>query len=121
MAKLEFYCCDCKKLFESEPDGTGYEQAPCLDCKQVCMTAEFEGKSSTAQKKERFVVVAEFYDEAEAEPLVDALEKAGIELQINLPDVTEGDFFMGGNDNVCVLVESEMADKARAIMEKFGD
>ncbi len=118
MAVLEFYCCDCDRLFESEPDSTGYEQAPCPYCEQICMTSEFEGKSSKNEEKaERFVVVAEFFDEEAAEPLVQRLEDSGISIQINLPDVGDGDFFTGGNDNVCVLVPAEDADTARKIIE----
>ena len=117
MPILEFYCCDCDKLFESEPDGTGYEQAPCPICTQVCMTAEFEGKASKKKDEERFVVIAEFYDEESAEPLLQKLEAADIPIQVNLPDVTEGDFFTGGNDNVCVLVPADAASIAREIIQ----
>ena len=39
--KLQFYCTDCEKDFESEPDGTGYEQAPCPSCNELCMTMQF--------------------------------------------------------------------------------
>lgn len=118
MSKLEFYCCDCEMLFESEPDGTGYEQANCPQCKQISMTAEFEGMSTKKEsKKERFVVVAEFYDEASAEPTINKLDEAGIELQVNLPDIVDGDFFTGGNDNVCILVAADMADVARQVID----
>lgn len=118
MAKLEFYCCDCELIFESEPDGTGYDQAPCTKCQQIAMTSEFEGKSTKEEKKEaRFIIIAEFTDEASAEPLTQALEDAGLPVQINLPDVTEGDFFTGGSDNVCVLVPADLADRAREIIE----
>ena len=120
MAMTEFYCCDCEKNFDSEPDGTGYEQAPCPECKQTCMTAEFEGKSSKEEKKVRFVVVGEFFDKDAAEPLIEELEKAEIPIEVNLPDIVEGDMFTGGNDNLCVLVLAELADQARAIMEGMG-
>ena len=123
MAKMEFYCCDCEKNCDSEPDSTGYEQAPCPECKQTCMTAEFEGKSTAADKKEknRFVVIAEFADEPSAEKLIVALEEAGLPIEVNLPDIVEGDFFTGGNDNVCVLVPADEADQARALMEKLPE
>lgn len=118
MAMLEFYCCDCHRIFESEPDGTGYEQAPCPQCESVCMTAEFEGQGTgKTETKLRFVVVAEFADENSAEPLTHRLEDAGIPVQVNLPDVTEGDFFLGGNDNVCILVPAEFAARARQIID----
>lgn len=118
MADLEFYCCDCELVFESEPDGTGYDQAPCPQCDQICMTSEFEGKSTSKEKtRSRFVIIAEFVDEASAEPLTEKLEAAGIPVQINLPDVTEGDFFMGGSDNVCLLVPADIAERAREIIE----
>lgn len=117
MATLEFYCCDCKRIFESEPDGTGFEQAPCPQCRLVCMTSEFEGKGTRkVASKLRFVVVAEFVDEKSAKPLTYRLEEAGIPVQINLPDVTQGDLFMGGNDNVCVLVPADLANHAREII-----
>lgn len=117
MAILEFYCCDCEKIFESEPDGTGYEQAPCPHCQQISMTSEFEGKSTKKETEERFVVIAEFFDEKSAEPLIEKLEAAQVPIQVNLPDVTEGDFFTGGNDNVCILVPADAADIARQIIE----
>ena len=120
MAIMEFYCCDCKFLFESEPDSTGYEQAPCSKCEQICMTSEFEGKASSKPESSRPVVVAEFFDEEAAEPLIERLEKAGLEIQITLPDVTEGDFFVGGvSENVCVMVESKDSEIARQIIESM--
>lgn len=122
MAKLEFYCCDCDLIFESEPDGTGYDQAACPKCEQVSMTSEFEGKSTKeVEKKSRFIVVAEFLDEAAAVPVTQKLEEAGLPVQINLPDVTEGDFFMGGSDNVCVMVPSDLAERARELIEQVTD
>lgn len=117
MAIMEFYCCDCDYIFESEPDGTGYDQAPCSKCEQICMTSEFEGKATEKESEKRYVVIAEFFDEESAEPLIERLETAEIPIQVNLPDVTEGDFFTGGNDNVCVLVPAGMADVARQIIE----
>lgn len=122
MATMEFYCCDCQLIFESEPDGTGYDQAPCPQCQQICMTSEFEGKSTTKEEKVRFIVVAEFLDEESAEPVIEALEKAGLEIQITLPDVTEGDFFMGGvSENVCVMVDAEKADIARQVIQAMDE
>ena len=119
MAQMEFYCCDCELVFESEPDGTGYDQAPCPQCNHVSMTSEFEGK---ATEKSRFIVIAEFYDEDSAEPLLVKLEDAGIEVQVTLPDVTEGDFFTGGvNENVCVMVDSGVADEARKIIQSMDE
>lgn len=117
MAVMEFYCCDCELIFESEPDGTGYDQAPCPKCMQICMTSEFEGKATKQKMDQRFVVIAEFYDEESAEPLLEKLEAAEIPIQVDLPDVTEGDFFTGGNDNVCVLVPAHAAERARQIIE----
>ena len=83
------------------------------------MTSEFEGKSTKEddKKEARYIVIAEFVDEESAEPLTQKLEDAGLPIQINLPDVTEGDFFMGGNDNVCILVPADMADQARQIID----
>ncbi len=121
MAVLEFYCCDCEHLFESEPDGTGYEQSPCPKCQQIAMTAEFEGKSSKEKKEERFVVIAEFADEESAAPLTQLLEEAELPVQINLPDVVESDFFTGGSDNVCILVPADKAEQAREIIESAMD
>ena len=122
MPLMEFYCFDCDKIFESEPDGTGYEQAPCPLCEQICMTSEFEGKATNKdQAKSRFVVVGEFADEESAEPLIVALEDAGLPVEVNLPDIVEGDFFTGGNDNVCVLVPADNADQARGIMEGLAE
>ena len=121
MAIMEFYCCDCELIFESEPDDTGYEQAPCPKCQRICMTSEFEGKSTKEdQSAIRFVVVAEFADEASAEPLIELLESSGMPVEVNLPDIVEGDFFTGGNDNVCVLVPADEADHARKLMEKMS-
>lgn len=116
MSQLEFYCCDCQLLFNAEPDGTGYEQSPCPQCQNIAMTSEFEGKA-TAQQQERMVIIAEFADEASAEPLAEKLDAAEIPLQINLPDLGDGDFFTGGNDNVCILVPASQADNARRILE----
>lgn len=122
MAQLEFYCCDCQFIFESEPDGTGYDQSPCPKCQQISMTSEFEGKSTQKEEKIRFVVIAEFLDEESAEPLIEALEKAAFEVQITLPDVTEGDFFMGAvSENVCVMVDAEKADDARVIIQTLDE
>jgi hypothetical protein len=125
MALMEFYCCDCELIFESEPDGTGYDQAPCPQCQQICMTSEFEGKATKKEEKDkkvRFIVVAEFLDEESAEPVVVALEDAGLEIQITLPDVTEGDFFMGGvSENVCVMVDAEQADIARQVIQAIDE
>ena len=39
---LEFYCRDCDAVFEAAPDGTGYEQAPCPACGEMCLTVQFE-------------------------------------------------------------------------------
>ncbi len=118
VADLEFHCCDCELTFESVPDGTGYAQSECPQCQQICMTAEFEGKSTKAlESSQRFIIIAEFADEGSAEPLTEKLEAAGIPVQINLPDVTEGDFFMGGSDNVCVLVPANFAERARQVIE----
>lgn len=39
---LLFYCRECEATFESEPDGTGYEQAPCPACGDICLTVQFE-------------------------------------------------------------------------------
>ncbi len=115
---LEFYCCDCELIFEAEPDGTGYEQAPCPTCQQISMTSEFEGKSTARdQDRVRYVIIAEFVDESSVEPVIGKLEAEGIPIQINLPDVTEGDFFTGGSDNVCLLVPTDMAERARRIIE----
>lgn len=117
---LEFYCCDCEKIFESEPDGTGYEQAPCPDCQRTCMTSEFEGKSTDQDNQQtRFVVVAEFADQKSAQPLIEALQAEGMPVEMNFPDV-EGDFFTGGNENFCVLVPADQADQARGVMEKLA-
>ena len=122
MSVLEFYCCDCELLFESVLDGTGYEQAPCPKCQQICMTSEFEGKSSKKdESKIRFVMIAEFVDEEAAEPLIGILENAEIPVQVNLPDVTEGDFFTGGSDFVGVLVPATMAEKARFVIQQYDE
>ena len=47
---LLFYCRDCEATFESEPDGTGYEQAPCPECGEICMTVEFEREEQKRQR-----------------------------------------------------------------------
>ena len=122
MAIIEFYCCDCSHLFESEPDGTGYEQAPCPKCTLVCMTSEFEGKSSKKEEvKSRMVIVAEFAELPEAEKLFDALEDSGVEPQINSPDVGADDFFGGGSDLYGVLVPSDQAEVARQVIEAMAE
>ncbi|MEM9410671.1 MAG: hypothetical protein AAGA30_06130 [Planctomycetota bacterium] len=122
MANLEFYCCDCELLFESEPDGTGYEQALCPKCPQICMTSEFEGKATKKdESKIRYVVVAEFVDEESAEWMIEVFERAEIPIQVNLPDVTEGDFFTGGSDSVQVLVPASMAEQARMAVQAFDE
>ena len=122
MAIIEFYCCDCSHLFESEPDGTGYEQAPCPKCTLVCMTSEFEGKSSKKEEvKSRMVIVAEFAELPEAEKLFDALEDSGVEPQINSPDVGADDFFGGGSDLYGVLAPSDQAEVARQVIEALAE
>ena len=114
---MEFYCCDCQLIFDAQPDGSGYEQAPCPQCQQISMTSAFEGKSTAeTSPRSRMVVVAEFIDEAAAEPMVDKLEREGIPVQINLPDVG-GDFLTGGSDNVSLLVPSELAPRARQMIQ----
>ncbi len=40
--QLRFYCRDCEVVFDAIPDGTGYEQAPCPACREICLTVEFE-------------------------------------------------------------------------------
>jgi hypothetical protein len=116
---IEFYCCDCRFNFHSEPDGTGYAQAVCPKCQQLCMTAEFEGKAASASPDpSKFVVVAEFYDEKSSEAFTAALDNAGIPLLIKLPEVT-GDFITGGNENVCLLVPSDQVDQARQIFDRL--
>jgi len=39
---LQFYCRGCEATFESEPDHTGYEQAQCPACGELCLTVQFE-------------------------------------------------------------------------------
>jgi hypothetical protein len=39
--QLTFYCDACDLQFKAEPDGTGYEQAPCPKCRYVCVTVDF--------------------------------------------------------------------------------
>ena len=118
MALIEFYCCDCQHLFESEPDGSGYEQAPCPKCTLVCMTSEFEGKSSKKEEEKiRMITVAEFETFEEAEKLCEGLEEAGVEPQINTPDVGEDDFFGGGSDLYAVLVKVDQAEIARHVID----
>lgn len=118
MAIIEFYCCDCEHHFKTEPDGSGYDQAPCPKCKLVCMTSEFEGKSTEKEdEKIRMIVVAEFETFEEAEKLCDGLEEAGIEPEINTPDVGADDFFGGGSDLYAVMVKADQTDIARHVID----
>lgn len=38
---MTFRCDHCDLDFASKPDGTGYDQAPCPSCGQLCVTLEF--------------------------------------------------------------------------------
>jgi len=53
---LRFYCRDCQATFESEPDGTGYEQAPCPACGDICMTVQFEQEEQERHNREATVL-----------------------------------------------------------------
>ena len=53
---LTFYCRDCDIVFESPPDGTGYEQVKCPNCDGMCMTVAFE-----QQERERIYNEATFF------------------------------------------------------------
>jgi hypothetical protein len=50
---LLFYCRDCENTFESEPDGTGYEQAPCSTCGDICLTVAFEKEEQERHENEK--------------------------------------------------------------------
>lgn len=52
---LLFYCRQCETSFESEPDGTGYEQAPCPRCGDICLTAQFEHEEQERHRNEAAV------------------------------------------------------------------
>jgi hypothetical protein len=52
---LRFCCRECKVTFESQPDDTGYEQAPCPKCGELCLTVQFEQEE---QQRNRFSEVA---------------------------------------------------------------
>lgn len=41
ISMLHFRCEQCEVEFDSEPDGTGYEQAPCPKCGSLSMTVEY--------------------------------------------------------------------------------
>ena len=41
---LKFYCRQCDVEFDSAPDDSGYEQAECPACSEMCMTVEFESR-----------------------------------------------------------------------------
>ena len=49
---LLFYCRECEATFESEPDGTGYEQAPCPACGDMCLTVQFEREEQERHRDE---------------------------------------------------------------------
>lgn len=51
-AVLRFYCRDCETTFQSKPDGTGYEQAPCPACGDICMTVQFEQEEQQRHRNE---------------------------------------------------------------------
>ncbi len=118
MAELEFYCCDCHNVFVSQPDGTGFEQAPCPQCSLICMTSEFEGKSTKKDdRKVRKVIVAEFETLLQAEALCERLSEAGIEPEVHSPDFGADDFFGGGSGLYGVRVPTDDAAAARAIID----
>ena len=50
--ELAFYCRDCAFVFNSAPDGTGYEQVACPRCRQMCMTVEFENSEQERHHNE---------------------------------------------------------------------
>ena len=52
MTQLEFYCRDCESTFRSAPDGSGYDQAPCPACREVCMTVQFEAEEQQRHHNE---------------------------------------------------------------------
>ncbi len=47
-----FYCRDCHIIFDSLPDGIGYDQAPCVQCGKLCMTMEFEQQEKERNRRE---------------------------------------------------------------------
>ncbi|MBN2473692.1 MAG: hypothetical protein JXB62_03715 [Pirellulales bacterium] len=49
---LLFYCRECEATFESEPDGTGCEQAPCPACGDICLTVQFEREEQERRRNE---------------------------------------------------------------------
>ena len=57
-SELQFYCEDCELNFESEPDGTGYEQAPCPSCGDVCMTVAFHEEERQRSRADRAAFVS---------------------------------------------------------------
>lgn len=82
------------------------------------MTSEFEGKSSKKEEEKiRMITVAEFETFEEAEKLCEGLEEAGVEPQINTPDVGADDFFGGGSDLYAVLVKVDQAEIARHVID----
>lgn len=53
--QLRFYCRDCCAAFDAAPDGSGYEQAPCPACGEMCLTVQFEREERERHSNESIV------------------------------------------------------------------
>ena len=144
---LTFYCRDCHVVFVAAPDGTGYEQAVCPKCNEVCMTIEFEQQEQERHRQEstlfsilgsvtglfrasvpghqprrdtsQLVTIARYEDRADAERDAEVLVREGIEATLELNSIENPNWF-GETDVPCIELQARSGDvqRARDILDK---
>ena len=110
---LNFFCRDCDTIFVAQPDGTGYEQAPCPTCERLCLTVEFEREEQERNRTEAaiFGTLAGFFLPRVAGWFV----RSGTQDSGNggLPDETS-DKSTAANDSVDRVMVATFSDPADA-------
>lgn len=53
--ELQFYCAVCDDFFNSPPDGTGYDQAPCPACGDLSCTTDFHAGEMNRSRESTMV------------------------------------------------------------------
>lgn len=134
-------------VFDSPPDGTGYEQAKCPECDGMCMTVAFERQEQERHRNEAMflsllgsvtglfslhvpsrqqrrdisepVTIVRYEDRLDAEKDVDVLARRGIEATLELTDAENPSWF-GGTSLPCIglKVPSDDVRRAREILHE---
>ena len=114
---LRFYCRDCETTYESEPDGTGYDQAPCPTCGTICLTVEFEKEEQERHQKERtlFSLFGLFTGlfSIQGDDGADSAKRNGEEENDELPSI-------GDPVTVYSFAKLGEANTCRALLEQLG-